>query len=119
MRRNARFAVVSLLAVLLVARLKGWPRRAAPFRLGGWAIPANVVALALGAASLLTLAWPRDDTNPEVWGMRAAYWLIGVPIVLGVIVYLARGGQRAVASEEELLRLSEMESQAEADLGRR
>jgi amino acid transporter len=106
-------AYVSLLVVLLVARMKGWPRRDAPFKLGVWGIPANIVGLVLGAASLVTLVWPRDDTNPEVWGLRAAYWLIGVPIVLGAIVYFARGGQRAVANEDDLLRISELESQAE------
>ncbi|MFT3872650.1 MAG: amino acid permease [Nocardioides sp.] len=107
-------AYVLLLLVLLIARLRGWPKRDAPFKLGGWGIPANLMALVLGAASLLTLVWPRDDTNPEVWGMRAAYWMVGIPIVLGAVVYLARGGERAVASESDLLQTSELESQAEA-----
>lgn len=83
-------AYVLLLGLLLAARLRGWPRTKAPFSLGRWGIPINIVALVLGVLSLVTLLWPRDATNPELWGARASYWLIGIPLVLGAVFYFTR-----------------------------
>ena len=71
---------VLVLGITLIARLRGWPRAAAPFSLGRWGIPVNVAALVLAAATLVDLVWPRVATNP-VWKLdiRVSDRLIGIP----------------------------------------
>jgi urea carboxylase system permease len=49
---------------LLRARLRGWPKAKAPFSLGRWGVPVNVLALAWGGGMLINFAWPRAATNP-------------------------------------------------------
>src|SRR6266478_111034 len=49
---------------LLRARLRGWPKTKAPFSLGRWGLPLNLVALAWGGGMLINFAWPRVATNP-------------------------------------------------------
>ncbi len=82
---------VLVLGITLIARLRGWPRAAAPFSLGRWGIPVNVAALVLAAATLVDLVWPRVATNP-VWKLdiRVSYWLIGIPLVIGLVYYPLR-----------------------------
>jgi amino acid transporter len=46
------------------ARLRGWPRAAAPFSLGKWGIPVTALGLLWGGGMLLNIAWPRVATNP-------------------------------------------------------
>jgi amino acid transporter len=50
---------------ILAARLRGWPKSRAPFRLGRWGIVINVVGLLYGAGMLVNFAWPRIASNPE------------------------------------------------------
>jgi amino acid transporter len=50
---------------ILRARLGGWPRTGAPFRLGRWGLVLNVLGLLYGGAMLINFAWPRALTNPE------------------------------------------------------
>jgi urea carboxylase system permease len=79
---------------LMRARLRGWPRTKAPFALGKWGIPLNIVALVWGGAMLINFAWPRAATNPrpnELPGTLNFHWawLNGRPVfwtVVGVIV---------------------------------
>jgi amino acid transporter len=49
----------------LRARLGGWPRTAAPFRLGGWGVPVNLLALVWGGSMLINFAYPRACCNPK------------------------------------------------------
>ena len=49
---------------LLRARLRGWPKAKAPFSLGRWGIPLNLLALAWGGGMLVNFAWRRIATNP-------------------------------------------------------
>jgi urea carboxylase system permease len=49
---------------ILRARLRGWPRREAPFKLGKWGIPVSILGLAYGGAMLVNFAWPRAASNP-------------------------------------------------------
>jgi amino acid transporter len=92
---------VLLLGITLVARLRGWPTTRAPFSLGRWGIPVNVLALVTAAATLIDLVWPRDATNP-VWKLdiRVSYWLVGIPLVLGLIYYPLRVHRRLMAEEQ-------------------
>src|SRR5206468_5071381 len=62
---------------LLRARLRGWPRAKAPFSLGRWGLPINVLALAWGGGMLVNMAWPRAATNPrpkELPGTLNFHW---------------------------------------------
>jgi amino acid transporter len=74
-----------MMAVFLYARLRGWPSQRAPFSLGRWGIPVAVLAVLVAGAYAANLEWPRDSTNP-VWhaGVRAAYWMIGIPLLMGI-----------------------------------
>jgi amino acid transporter len=94
------FAYTLVLGIALVARLRGWPREAAPFSLGRWGIPINVLAFIGALLTEINLLWPRDSTNPVFkLDIRVSYWLIGIPLVVG-IVYYALWQHRELASEE-------------------
>jgi amino acid transporter len=55
---------------ILLARLKGWPKDDAPFKLGGWGTVVNVLALVWGVAMEINFLWPRNAAvgaqNPPV-----------------------------------------------------
>jgi amino acid transporter len=79
---------------LLRARLRGWPKTKAPFSLGRWGLPLNLLALVYGGGMLLNIAWPRAATNPRPVPEAPAldfkwHWLNTKPVLwstLGVIV---------------------------------
>jgi hypothetical protein len=85
---------------ILVARLRGWPRDAAPFRLGSWGLVVNVLALLWGVAMLVNFLWPRAASNPPlsalpniaIGGPLANIPIfeatVGVILVVGVVYYL-------------------------------
>ncbi len=49
---------------ILRARLKGWPKTEAPFKLGKWGLVVNIVGLIYGGAMIVNFAWPRAASNP-------------------------------------------------------
>jgi urea carboxylase system permease len=49
---------------VLRARLRGWPRKEAPFSLGKWGLPVSLLGLAWGGGMLVNFAWPRAASNP-------------------------------------------------------
>src|SRR3989449_5136923 len=51
---------------ILIARRRGWPTEGAPFKLGGWGMVDNVLALVWGGSMLLNFLWPRAATNPSL-----------------------------------------------------
>jgi len=78
---------------LLRARLRGWPRAKAPFRLGRWALPLNLLALAWGGGMLINFAWPRAATNPRPTELPGTlnfhwHWLNGKPVLWTVVVVI-------------------------------
>jgi amino acid transporter len=78
--------------VIMRARLRGWPRTAAPFRLGRWGLLVNIVALIYGGAMLVNFAWPRAASNPkpnQTGGLLHLNFLDGVPILWIVVVFIA------------------------------
>ena len=86
---------------ILVARLRGWPRTAAPFRLGGWGLVVNIIGLLYGAAMLLNFAWPRPASNPEpkqtvVAGTQLLDFHVGflndIPILWTVFIFIVLVG---------------------------
>jgi len=78
--------------MILRARLRGWPKATAPFKLGRWGMLVNVVALVYGGAMLINFAWPRPGSNPEpkqTNGLLHLGFLDGVPILWIVVVFIA------------------------------
>ncbi len=61
--------ILGNLAILL-ARLKGWPKEAAPFKLGQWGLWVNILGLIWGVAMEINFLWPRNlavgNQNPPV-----------------------------------------------------
>jgi urea carboxylase system permease len=57
-------------AASLNARLKGWPRDTAPFKLGRWGITINIVALIYGGLMIINFLWfgglRNVYTNPTI-----------------------------------------------------
>jgi urea carboxylase system permease len=51
---------------ILIARLRGWPKESAPFKLGRWGTPINVLGLIWGGSMLINFLWPRDGSNPPL-----------------------------------------------------
>ncbi len=45
---------------ILLARLKGWPKDSAPFKLGSWGVIVNILGLAWGVAMEVNFLWPRN-----------------------------------------------------------
>ncbi len=78
---------------LLRARLRGWPKAKAPFSLGRWGLPVNLLALAWGGGMLINFAWPRIATNPTPTqtslGLNFHWnWLNHRPVLWTVVVVL-------------------------------
>jgi len=77
----------------LPRRLRGWPARPAPFRLGRWGLPLTIIGLAWTGFALTVTAWPRNITNP-VFGPTRVIWEIGGGLItLAAIAWITR--QRA------------------------
>lgn len=86
-------------AASLARRLRGWPDRPAPFRLGRWGIPLTVIGLVWVAFALTITAWPRDITNPAFGPTRVIWEIGGGLIILAGIAWFARS--RRLPSEAD------------------
>ena len=78
--------------VIMAARMRGWPKVRAPFRLGPWGLVVNAVALLYGGAMIINFAWPRAASNPkpnQTAGLLKFGFLDGVPILWTVVVFIA------------------------------
>ena len=81
---------------ILLARLKGWPKDSAPFRLGQWGTIVNILGLVWGVAMEINFLWPRDVTvggqNPPLSALpniTVPDFLANIPVyefTLGVII---------------------------------
>jgi amino acid transporter len=97
--------------IIARARARGWPRTAAPFRLGRWGMLVNILALIYGGAMIINFAWPRAASNPkpnQTAGLLDFHisFLNGIPILwtvfvfivlIGVIYYFAAGRRKEFA----------------------
>jgi urea carboxylase system permease len=93
---------------ILRARLKGWPKTEAPFKLGKWGLVVNIVGLLYGGAMLVNFAWPRAASNPTPTQSGLLHlgflnhvpilWTVfGVIIVIGIVYYAAVGHRKQFA----------------------
>jgi amino acid transporter len=90
---------------ILRARLKGWPREDAPFKLGSWGTIVNILALVWGIAMEVNFLWPRNLAagyqNPPISALPNVSIpspigdipifeaVLGVIIIVGAIYYFA------------------------------
>jgi len=87
---------------ILRARLNGWPKRDAPFKLGRWGMPVSVLGLAWGGGMLVNFAWPRAASNPTPYQVVDANghlqlnfglsWLNHRPVLWTVLIVIAAVG---------------------------
>ena len=79
------FQMVVLAA--LRARLKGWKPTGA-YRMGMWAMPVNVIALAYGITAMVNMCWPR---TPEVGWFDNYIVLImtSIIVIIGLVYMVA------------------------------
>jgi amino acid transporter len=85
----------------LPRRLRGWPGRPAPFRLGRWGVPLTVIGLVWVGFALTVTAWPREITNPVLGPTRVIWEIGGGLIILAAITWIARlraGSRRAAGA---------------------
>jgi urea carboxylase system permease len=86
---------------ILAARMRGWPKDSAPFKLGSWGTIINVLALVWGGSMLVNFLWPRPSSNPNLNALpNYPSWLgfiggisifevtIAVILIVGVVYYL-------------------------------
>ena len=69
---------------ILLARLRGWPTEAAPFKLGSWGLWINILGLVYGVAMEINFLWPRDASvgaqNPPLSALHIGGILSDVPV---------------------------------------
>jgi len=83
---------------ILWARVKnGWPKVAAPFKLGRWGMTVNVLALVYGAAMLVNFGWyganrvgsnPEPVQEPKGTLSLGLHWLNRIPILYSVLGFI-------------------------------
>lgn len=100
---TAFFYVVyfAVMIIVLIARTRGWPKQRKAFNLGRWGLPVNIIAIVWTGAMMVDLLWPRPATNPAFHGLRVSVWLIGVPLVIGIIYYAAFQHRRLATQDED------------------
>ena len=89
---------------ILLARVKGWPKESAPFKLGQWGTIVNILALVWGVAMEINFLWPRNAAvggqNPPLSALPNVTiggpigtipvfeFTLGAILLVGVIYYL-------------------------------
>jgi amino acid transporter len=89
---------------ILIARLRGWPKESAPFKLGQWGTIVNILGLIWGVAMEINFLWPRNAAvggqnppmsalpNITVPGFLANIpvfeFTLGLILIVGAIYYL-------------------------------
>jgi urea carboxylase system permease len=82
---------------LFQRRREGWPSEVGVdhhgrslFRLGGWGLVTNAVAILYGAAMVINLAWPRAEFygNIHVYQQYGVMMAIAGVVIVGLIIYL-------------------------------
>jgi urea carboxylase system permease len=81
---------------ILWARTHGWPKVKAPFKLGKWGMPINILALIYGGLALVDFAWPRESflvgnpTPNQSGGLLSlgVGWLNKIPILYTVLGFI-------------------------------
>ena len=106
--------ILGNLAILL-ARLRGWPKESAPFKLGAWGLIVNVLGLVWGVSMEINFLWPRNAAaggqNPPLSALPnitfpgfmsnipVFEFTLGIIVVVGFVYWLfaQRGAKEAPA----------------------
>jgi amino acid transporter len=89
---------------ILIARLNGWPKESAPFKLGRWGTIVNILGLIWGVAMEINFLWPRNAsvggqnppmsalpniTVPDFLANIPVYeFTLGLILLVGLVYYL-------------------------------
>jgi len=85
---------------ILLARLRGWPKEDAPFKLGSWGMVVNLLGLAWGISMIVNFLWPRTTSNPPLSALPNVNLpdflgnipifeaTVGTIVIIGAIYYL-------------------------------
>jgi amino acid transporter len=89
---------------ILIARLNGWPKESAPFKLGSWGTIVNILGLIWGVAMEINFLWPRNAsvggqnppmsalpniTVPDFLANIPVYeFTLGLILLVGLVYYL-------------------------------
>ena len=89
---------------IFIARLNGWPKDSAPFKLGSWGTIVNILALVWGVAMEINFLWPRNlsvgGQNPPlsalpnvsiggaVGNIPVFEFTLGLILLVGLVYYL-------------------------------
>jgi amino acid transporter len=89
---------------ILIARLNGWPKESAPFKLGSWGTIVNILGLIWGVAMEINFLWPRNASvggqNPPmsalpnvtiggfVGNIPVYEFTLGLILLVGLVYYL-------------------------------
>ena len=78
---------------ILLARLRGWPKDDAPFKLRQWGLWVNILGLIWGVSMEINFLWPRDASvggqNPPLSVLKIGGFLSDIPVfefTLAIIV---------------------------------
>ena len=100
---------------ILLARLRGWPKDSAPFKLGGWGLIVNILGLVWGVSMEINFLWPRNAAaggqNPPLSALPNVTFpgfmsnipvfefTLGVIVLVGFVYWLfaQRGAKEAAA----------------------
>ena len=128
----AMYVAYFLVAVVaLWAAVRGWPGKdsagaRAHFGLGRWNVPVTLIAVLGTGATMVNLLWPRAATNPDfdqitgvVTGnvfrhIPMGWYLVGVPVIVGVVYYLGWQRRRHAQLFQETAVLAERKLQESA-----
>jgi len=89
---------------ILFARFRGWPTESTPFKLGGWGMIVNILALVWGISMEINFLWPRNAAvggqNPPlsalpnvtiggpIGSIPVFEFTLGLILLVGVIYYV-------------------------------
>jgi len=87
---------------IVIARFRGWPTEATPFKLGSWGTVVNLLGLVWGGSMLVNFLWPRAASNPPlsslpnigtnltgaIGNIPIFEATLGVIVVVGAVYYL-------------------------------
>ncbi len=88
----------------LIARFKGW-QPGGPFKLGGWGLPVNLIALAYGVAAIVNILWPRSPADPWYVNYGMLVTTVGVVVIGGLYMVIAKPYERGKAPAGDAHRL--------------
>jgi urea carboxylase system permease len=84
----AYWIVVAVQLKNRIVSVKSGEKTAAPFSLGKWGFPINILALFWSSFMVINVSWPRTATYGSEWYNQYAAWIYTTALIcLGVFIY--------------------------------